>query len=147
MSTVTTTQHYVLDPSPHSTHPTRHPMEAVESGSYSMWLMYCLICITCPISVPLLALCWCCQEFSPLNPEVCLGEGQELTSFSQVEEWCHTSWYEPQPAAALVYIALYTILYTLYHHLYIYECTLVFSTTQTCSLKSSAFLTMHAWNW
>ena len=40
--------------------------------------------ITCPISLPLLGLCWCCQEVCPVGPDAFfgLGEHDESTNFA-----------------------------------------------------------------
>ena len=37
------------------------------------FLLVLLICATCPISLPILAACWCCQNFC-LMGEMCMGE-------------------------------------------------------------------------
>ena len=37
-------------------------------------LLLLLICVTCPISLPLLLACWCCQNFCMMG-DGCLGEG------------------------------------------------------------------------
>ena len=38
------------------------------------FLIILLICVTCPISLPLLAACWCCQNCVMMG-EMCLGDG------------------------------------------------------------------------
>ena len=35
-------------------------------------LMICFLCLTCPISLPMMALCYCCENW--LDPEMWLGE-------------------------------------------------------------------------
>ena len=44
-------------------------------------LAWAFICVTCPISVPLMGLCWCCQMLCPVGPEACLGDANETTGF------------------------------------------------------------------
>lgn len=36
------------------------------------YLMICFLCFTCPISLPMMALCYCCENW--LDPEMWLGE-------------------------------------------------------------------------
>lgn len=38
------------------------------------FLIILLICATCPLSLPLLAACWCCQNFAMMG-QMCLGDG------------------------------------------------------------------------
>ncbi len=44
-----------------------------------MWLM---ICVTCPISIPLMGLWWCCQFMCPIGPDGCFGSGEEGMGFA-----------------------------------------------------------------
>lgn len=45
-------------------------------------LAWAFVCLTCPISVPIMGLCWCCQVLCPVGPEaLCLGDGTETTGF------------------------------------------------------------------
>ena len=48
------------------------------------WVMILLVCLTCPISIPLMALCWCCQYFCPLGPEACLD--QEMSGLAAIRD-------------------------------------------------------------
>lgn len=38
------------------------------------FLLFLLICVTCPISLPLMAAFWCCQNFCMMG-EMCFGGG------------------------------------------------------------------------
>ena len=53
-------------------------------GTVCHCLMWALVCITCPISLPLLGLCWCCQEVCPIGPDAFfgLGDHDEATYFA-----------------------------------------------------------------
>ncbi len=36
-------------------------------------LMWLLVCLTCPLSVPILLMWWCCQGMCPLGADGCMG--------------------------------------------------------------------------
>ena len=62
--------------------------DASVCGPVCHCLMWVLICLTCPISLPLMAAWWCCQEICPVGPDALfgLGEGEESTNFANVSE-------------------------------------------------------------
>ena len=62
--------------------------DASVCGPVCYCLMWVLICLTCPISLPLMAAWWCCQEICPVGPDALfgLGEGEESTNFANVSE-------------------------------------------------------------
>ena len=63
---------------------------AADEGMYCQDMCNCclwlLICLTCPISLPLMAMWWCCQYICPVGPDdccaVCLGHGDDGLGFA-----------------------------------------------------------------
>ena len=62
---------------------------AADEGMYCPDMCNCclwlLICLTCPISLPLMAMWWCCQSVCPMGTDdccFCFNQGEEGMGFA-----------------------------------------------------------------